>query len=232
MKNSLSIMKYIFCIIGLIILLQTFYIYQEKKTFLEKANIASGIVVDNSTSETPLVSFKIKDGGQKVIFYGSNNVISYKDNESVEVLYNPDNPNEAEINEFSSLYLAILVLGGIGAIFFLTGFSFFLFDYFKQKKINFLKQSGRSIVTKFIDVQLNLNVSVNGSHPYFICSQWLDSKSNKVYNFESDDIWFNPEDFIKNEEIKVIIDPQAPTRYFMDISFLPKKKNWLEKLIE
>jgi hypothetical protein len=43
-----------------------------------------------------------------------------------------------------------------------------------------------------------------------------------VHVFESDEIGFNPEDFIKSETIAVYVDPADMERYVMDTSFLPK----------
>jgi hypothetical protein len=127
--------------------------------------------------------------------------------------------------------MGVSVLGFLGAVFFLTGLSFFRSDYSKRKKIDFLQQSGKRITTKFIDVQVNMNVTVNGSNPYFICTEWLDPKTNETYSFESDDIWYDPTDLIKTEEIRVTIDSEDPTRYIMDISFLTKKKNSSKKVV-
>lgn len=166
MKNSISISKYIFCIIGLVIIAQAIIIYQEKRASIEKAAVGEG---------------KIEE-----------------------------------------IYLGITVLGLAGSIFLLTGLSFFRSDYSKQKKIKFLNQYGKSITTKFKGLQLNLHETVNGSHPYFIYSNWLDLETNKTYLFESENIWLDPREFSVPSEIIVLIDPKDPNKYHMDISFLKK----------
>lgn len=226
MKNRFSVMKYIFCILGLMLWAQAFYIYQEKRVFIEKANVASGTILVNSTNDRTFVSFVTKEGKKiKFASYSGNNISNYNEGESVEVLYDPENPNKAKINDFSTLYIGVSVLGFFGAIFFLTGFSFFLSNHSKQKKLDFLQHGGKSIITKFIDVQVDSGVSLNGSNPYFICTEWLDPKTNKTHFFESDDIWFDPTEFIKTDEIKVLIDPSNPMKYVMNISFLPVSNN-------
>ena len=224
MKNSFSGLKYIFFIIGLVIWTQVFYIYQKGRNFTEKANLVSGTVLSDSANDRTIVSFVTK-GGKQIKFSDNtgNSPSGFIEGESVEVLYDPANPNNASINDFYTLYLGVTVLGFIGAVFFFTGLSFFLSDRSKQKKTDFLQQSGKSITTKFIDVQVDLGVSFNDSNPYFICTEWLDPKSNKILFFESDDIWFDPTEFIKTDEIKVLIDPHDPKKYTMDISFLPLK---------
>ncbi|CAM3413529.1 DUF3592 domain-containing protein [Flavobacterium chungbukense] len=220
MKNSISIVKYIFCIIGLWILIQAFFIYQEKKPFIDKADLVKGLVLSSSNYSTK-VSFVTKEGKTYKLFLNtSNNLIEYNEGENVEVLYDPKNPYKAKINSFSTLYLGVSILGIAGSVFFLTGFSFFRADYLKQKEIRFLKEKGRRITTRFSQIMLNVNVTVNGSHPYLICSKWSDSETNKTYLFESENIWLDPREFEIIDEIMVLIDPKDPNRYYMDISFI------------
>lgn len=209
---------------GVVIWAQAFYIYQKDRVFTEKAKLASGTVLRSSANDRTFVSFVTTEGKQiKFSSYTGNNPSGFTEGESVEVLYDPANPNNARINDFYILYLGVTVVGFIGAVSFFTGFSFFRSDRSKYKKTDFLQQGGKSITTKFIDVQVDLGVSFNDSNPYFICTEWLDPKTNKILFFESDDIWFDPTEFIKTDEIKVLIDPNDPKKYTMDISFLPLK---------
>jgi len=43
-----------------------------------------------------------------------------------------------------------------------------------------------------------------------------------VFTFESENIWYNPEKYITNKNIDVIIDSSNYKKYYMDINFLPK----------
>lgn len=233
MKTKSSIFEYLFAIIGLILLGGALYLYQDKQAFLEKSEVAQGTVVEllstkskNSISYRPVVQF-ITKVGEKIKFSSSvgSNPASYNVGENVEVLYDPINPNKAEINGFSSLYLAPLILGVIGTAFFLIGFMSIRFGYLKQKKLQYLSDNGKRISTKFENVQLNSSSKANGRNPFQIYSQWLNPNTNELYVFKSDDIWFDPTEFIKTEEIKVMIDPNDPKKYFMDTSFLPNLKN-------
>ncbi|MDX6182697.1 DUF3592 domain-containing protein [Flavobacterium sp. Fl-77] len=231
--KTFTFFKYASAIVGFALVIAAIYFFLEKFSFIKTAVDAQGTVIElrevkssKSSTYSPVVVFYTKY--EKKIEFASNvssDPPSYDIDESVAVLYDPTNPNKAFINDFSSLYLGSLALGVIGMAFALVGFLGLRSDRLKRKKINFLQQSGKSIMTKFIDVKLNLSLAVNDSHPYLICSQWLDSRTNEIYLFESEDIWFDPTDFIQTEEITVIIDPEDPTTYSMDISFLPKKKN-------
>ncbi|MFD1602275.1 DUF3592 domain-containing protein [Flavobacterium artemisiae] len=229
----MKIVKYVFLIIGLALLGGAFYLYQNKQAFLDKAVKVQGTVTDliasrsdKSTTYRPVVSYTTKDGKQ-IEFTSSvgSNPPSYHEGETVEIFYDPADPYDADINGFVSLWLAPLILGIIGTIFFLIGFLIILFGKMKQKKIEDLKFNGKSIITKFDHADLNYNYKVNGRSPYVIYSQWLNPATNELHLFKSENIWFDPNNFIPSEGIKVLIDPSNPKKYYMDISFLPKVSN-------
>ena len=232
MKNT-SIVKYIFLTIGLIFLAGALYFYLSKQDFLKKANIAQGTVIelvrkktDKSTTYSPVILFTTKEGNEiKFTSSISSSPPSYNEGERVEVLYDPKNPKEASINSFASLWIGPLVLGVLGIVFFLIGFFIVWLDFSKYKKRKYLLNNGKRILTSFNQVQINYGSIVNGKSPFKIYSQWLNPQTNELYVFESDNIWFDPTDFIKNDVIKVMINPANPKEYVMDISFLPNLKN-------
>lgn len=228
--KNMKIIKYVFSIVGLALLIGAFFLYQNKKSFLEKAITVKGTVTellpsrsDNSTTYKPVVAFTTKDGKQ--IEYTSSissNPPSYHKGEIVEIFYDPADPYDATINGFASLWLAPLILGIFGTVFFLIGFLIILFGKMKQKKIEDLKFNGKAIITKFDHADLNYSYKVNGRSPFVIYSQWLNPTTNELHLFKSENIWFDPNNFIPSEGIKVLIDPSNPKKYYMDISFLPR----------
>lgn len=205
----------------------------DKKAFLEKAETVQGTVIemiakrsDDSTTYSPVVSFKTKTG-QDITFTSSvsSSPPSYSVNETVEVLYDPSDPSDANINGFTSLWLSVLILGILGAVFFLIGSLAFLFGYLNNKKSQSLRETGKSVSAKFTQVELNTGYTVNGRNPFQIYSQWQNPKTNELYVFKSDNIWFDPTEFIKTDTVRVFIDPENPAKYSMDTSFLPNLKN-------
>jgi len=76
--------------------------------------------------------------------------------------------------------------------------------------------------TAYKGVELNESLRVNGRSPFQIITQSLDPASDTVRIFESENIWFDPSEYIESETIDVFIDPNDPEKYVMDISFLPK----------
>ena len=232
--NALKIIKYIFTIIGLGMLVGTFFIYKSTSNFLEKAITAKGTVVDlresrssssssNSITYAPVVKFTDNQGKEtEFTNSSSSNPPSYDVGEIVEVLYEQEKPQSAKINGFFSLWLGTLILGGLGSIFASIGLGFFVYDIRKNKKEANLRLNGSRIETDFQSVDINTSFAVNGKNPFVIVSQWQNPATSKLHIFESDNIWFDPTDFIKTDKIKVWIDRKNPKKYMVDLSFLPE----------
>ena len=81
---------------------------------------------------------------------------------------------------------------------------------------------GNAIQTDFQGVERNTSLEVNGKNPWRVTSQWLDPASNKLRVFHSENLWFDPTQFVKAKTVTVLLDPKNPKRYYMDVSFLPE----------
>lgn len=229
----INIIKYVFFVIGLCLLGGAGYLHQNTQSFLSQAVTGEGVVISFSTSRSdnsdvyhPVVAFKTKTG-ELIQFTESvgRNPPAYKEGEIVEVLYNLASPKEARLNNFTSLYVAPLILGIIGSVFFFVGFSIFLYGYLKQKKSKYLLSNGVPVQTKIEQIAINTSININGKSPYQISSQWVDPNNQELYIFKSENIWFDPSDYISSEMITVLIEVGNPKKYYMDIAFLPKLKN-------
>lgn len=106
------IIKYIFSIVGLGLLVSTYYIYKNTQDFVKSSKIAKGTVVklvsstsdDGSTLYRPTIEF-LTDEGNTVQFTSdvSSNPPSYSKGEVVEVYYQIDMPQRAKVKGFFSL---------------------------------------------------------------------------------------------------------------------------------
>ena len=107
-----------------------FFMYQSTATFINAAVHTTGTVVDISRVWSsgssgggyvyrPIVEFKTKDGkdGKFESTTGSNPSPWHK-GDVVDVLYDPKNPDGAQINSFFELWVGNLIVGGLGVIFF------------------------------------------------------------------------------------------------------------------
>jgi hypothetical protein len=91
-----------------------------------------------------------------------------------------------------------------------------------KKKANWLLINGKKIISEVKNIELDRSWNFFGKSPYRIFSQWYNPFTNEVHVFKSEEIWFDPKNFIKENTIDVYVDPSNFGKYYMDISFLPK----------
>ena len=235
--NAVAIVRNVFAAIGTVLLILAFYFYQNTQEFIQGALTADGLVTELTRSSSrsssnpthknisyrPVVEFRTSDG--TLIEFTStsgSNPPSYRVGEAVKIFYHLDRPHHAKINGFFSLWGMPLIFAGVGALFSLFGFAMIYFARRRQSQIKFLKQRGSPVKANFQSVERNRSVRVNGRSPYQIYAQWQDPFTSKLHVFKSEDLWFNPEQYLTGDEITVLIDDKNPKKHYMDISFLPE----------
>lgn len=119
--------------------------------------------------------------------------------------------------------LVPLALFGLGLS--SVGGAIYYYRWWSAKNEAFLRAHGHLVQAEFQKVELDESLEVNGSHPYRIFAQWHDAQGNEVHMFRSGSIWYDPTRYITSTSIPVYLDPAKPSRYFMDLSFLPKLRD-------
>lgn len=227
-------LRYILLFIGLGLLAGAVFWQQSTQSFIGKAARAEGTVTDlvrsrssDSTTYKPVVQFT-SDRGERIEFISSvgSNPPSYAKGEKVEVLYLADNPRDAKINGFFSLWGGPLIVGGIGLALLLAGGGIVLVSRLIQRNHEHLKKYGVPVEAVFQSVALNNSISINGRHPFRVLAQWQNPSTSEVHIFESSNLWFDPSPYIKGgPRITVYLDRKNPKKYYVDLSFLPKLAN-------
>lgn len=232
----------IFPLTGIGLLIGAFSSYRNTSSFIKAASRTEGTVVDlvaidmgvnNSSRSRSTIAYRptihfINHKGEKVEFTSSvgTNPPSYSKGQKVEILYRPDEPQNAQINDFSSLWFDSITLGSMGGGFFIIGMIVMSIPFvvFVLPNLNkeYLKKSGVPIQTNFQRVEINTSVSVNGVHPFVVLTQWQNPSTSELHIFRSDDLQFDPSDYMKSERITVFIEENNPKKYYVDLSFLPK----------
>jgi hypothetical protein len=223
-------LKYVFLLIGSVMLFGSFKLYSDTASFLEIASKAEGSIIelievrsDDSVTYKPVFEFTTTKGETfEITSSSSSNPPSYFIGEAVEVLYEDVSPRDAKINGYFSLWGFTTILGALGAIFLIVGFGIIAYGSIKLKKVSELKENGVAILAKYQSVQLNKSLKVNGQSPYQIHAQWTNPSTSKVHIFKSDNIWFDPSEFIDRDQMTVLIEKDNPKKYYVDITFLPE----------
>lgn len=231
--SKLSIFKYVFATAGIGLLAGAYFSYSNTKGYLSNAITTEGTVIDIVPSKskdlvryTPVVRYTTA-GGRQVEFTSSmaSTPSRYSREDVVEVLYDAKSPEKAKINSFFSLWGGTAVLGAIGSVFLFSGLSMTVLGKLKYRKINYLKRQGTPVEAKFQRVDTNSAVRLNGKHPYQIYTHWINPRTTELHVFKSENIWFDPTDYITQEMITVFLERNNPKKYYVDISFLPKLSN-------
>jgi hypothetical protein len=234
--KALKLISGVFTAVGMGMLVGSLFALADTRGFISRAVEAEGQVIaldrsrsssrsgSSSTTYRPVVEFT-SGTGKRIEFTSSvgSNPPSHRVGEAVTVLYNPADPYSARIKSFFQLWFGFLIVFFLGLVFAVIGLTMIFVRTRGRKRAEWLHQHGRRVKTSFTGVELNDSVRVNGRSPYQIISQSSDPASNNIRVFESENIWFDPSEFIKGETIDVLVDPNNPKKYVMDISFLPKR---------
>lgn len=233
--DVIRIVSRVFASIGLLFLAVGAFTAWRAFTFTDSSAKAAGTVVElrlsrsgsSSSGHAPVVRFTTNEG-RTVEFVSSvsSKPPAYKIGEEVEVLYDPKDPWHAEIDSFVSLWLLPSILFLPGGVFFMIGSVMIYLRKKKDEMIAWLKKRGTQISADIQGVAENTSISVNGRHPFRIIAQCMDTSGRGIHIFKSDNIWYDPKNYLAEHgmtKINVLVDPKNYRRHFMDISFLPKK---------
>lgn len=139
--NILTVVKIIFSAVGLILLGATVFIYINTAEFIKASATAEGVVVHVERVDDvyyPTVRFQTSDN-KNIEFRSStgSNPPSHSVGDNAEVMYSSDDPYNARINTFFSLWFGALLTGVIGLVFFFIVIVITLIQ--RQKKIKFVQ---------------------------------------------------------------------------------------------
>lgn len=111
----------------------------------------------------------------------------------------------------------------LGLVFALVGGGILGYGTVAKRRQAWLLSNGRPVPATFDHVEVNTTVAVNDKHPFRIVGHWHDRTRNELHVFRSTNLWVDPTPFVvEGQSLKVLIDPRKPSRYHMDVSFLPR----------
>lgn len=226
----LSIVKYGFPFIGLILLMGGFSLYQQSSRFLETAVSVQGVVVDYETRLSEgktlyqaIVEFPGEDNQQhRLVSSVASAPPAYEQGDNVEVLHLPGQAQEARINSFFELWGGMTVVLILGAVFLAVGLTMLVAGRLNHRRKIDLRTSGTRVAAEFQTVRCDHRFTINDRKSYVIICQWLNPETQKLHIFKSEKIWFDPTRVINRPTIDVYIQPGNPQKYYVDISFLPQ----------
>ncbi|WP_171016357.1 DUF3592 domain-containing protein [Pseudomonas sp. F(2018)] len=202
----------------IVALLLQIHRWNEEERMLRTA----GSVVAVSGRGCPSIAFSTGQG-ERVTFPGQ--VCSrpgYEIGESVELLYDPLEPENAHIDGFTQNWFVSLILGSFGSIFLLGGMVFVLPEALARRRRSRLERRGQAVQARIVEIRRNPFATLNNVPAWQLVCQWQNPANGAVHLFYSEDLWFDPLPFVQRDSLQVRIDPDNPRRYSVDTSFLPR----------
>ena len=219
--------------IGILLLVLTPVMVVRTAQFLAGAERTDGTVVDLSRSKdsegsvtfSPVVSFTTAEG-RTVEFVSSSGSSSpsHSEGDRVEVLYDPDDPNDARLSGFLDLWFGSLVVGVLGAAF--TVFSAVVLWHMRkprQTDVELLRSQGQRVQGTSPRAVYCDEVDVKGRSPFRVEVDVHEPAHNQVRVLASEYVLFDPAPYLKDRDtVNVYLDRKDRERYLVDISFLPR----------
>ncbi len=233
--NVVKVVGGIFLAVGLAMLAGSIYLYSSQSEFLAIAKSTEGRVIDMSrqvstdddgTSYTYAAVVRFTDDNgttHEFVNPNSSNPPSYSKGQTVPLLYAPDNPGNAFIDDFFGRWGVVVILGPMAAIFSLLGGALFFTQIYKARIRDWVRENGTPIIVDFLEVERDRSQAVNGRNPYRIVAQGKNPFNGKLEQFLSDAIWVDPTELMGNRKLRVFIDPNKPSRYSVDIDWLKEQ---------
>ena len=163
------------------------------------------------------IAFVTPDGRSHTFDSTMGSVNALKAGRKVAFVFDIDDPDHARVELGDRKpWAGPIILGVWGGIFSLLGGIPIAFRARKAKLADWLKLNGQAVQADFTGVHLNTDLVVNEKSPDRVTAQW------KEHRFHCENLWTDPSPHITSKVISVVIDPTDPTRYWMDLSFLPR----------
>ena len=228
-RSRRFVLAFIFGGFGLIGLLVMILLIQSMiNSRIENKVYVTGIITNidssyNSNHDDYDVYVKYEVDGEFVISKMNYYSSSMSQGDKIEIYYDKNNPNIISSNLSDNLFLLGIILCSLIP---LIGIIVIIFIVKSKVKKHKLIKSGNQVSAEFVDVIVNKSYTVNGRHPFKIICKWINPNDNMEYEFKSENVWYDPYNFILDNDItefKVYIDPNNHKKYYVDISNIPEK---------
>ncbi len=123
--------------------------------------------------------------------------------------------------EGGEVMLFLYIFGGIGLVFLAVGLPFLIAAIKKRNTKIRLIETGVQTVGIITGVERNLQVTVNGRHPFRAECQVTDPVTGEIYLYSSESV-MRKIDYLIGRQVTVFYDPDDRSKYYVDIESAEK----------
>ena len=228
-EKALPLMGWIFAVVGLVLLAVGVVLTAgrppEEDRIYTQATIVSieeryghDSFNSNRNSEHQVIVEYEVDGQryvEKLDYYSS----SMREGDTLQIYTASGRPDEPRSKAGDTLLTALLC--GLGGLFALAGLVLVIRQTLRRSRDARLKESGQRVYADYVQTKYLSLLRINGRSPYVIECSWTDRETQKVYRFQSEYLFDDPQPTIERKGLRTIpvyIDPTRPERYAMDLS--------------
>ena len=225
----------VFAVVGAGVLFFAFTMFNDTRSFVARSVPTDGTIVDfvevitqddeGRDVSTYAPRFEFIDGNgevQRVTSPQSSSFNSEEIGDTIPILYDPENPTDANIDSFGNLWLGSVLLSVFGLIFFIVGAGMFYLVSRRQGMIKELQARGVRIIATVTSVRESINLSNDHHHSdgWVVNAEWVQPTTGETFEFQSDYLRTDPSFLLADKTIPVLIDDDNPKRYVVEIDHL------------
>jgi hypothetical protein len=166
------------------------------------------------------VSFNTSDG--TTVTATSRKRHSVHNGEKVMIYYDPSDPQKIDFGDSIGYNITGAVIGGLLV---LLGFYLFFKQISDDSANAKLIKSGQKISAEYV-IGRDERFRAGDKNPWLIQCKWVDNRNNLEYFFVSKPYTIDPAPYLDGRlYVDVFINPDDPSKYYMDTSFMPKGNN-------
>jgi hypothetical protein len=166
------------------------------------------------------VSFMSADGA--AVTAAARKRHSVHNGEKVMIYYDSAAPQTIDFGDSVGYNMRGAILGGL---IFLFGIYLFIRQIATDSTNSKLIKSGQKIAAEYV-IGRDERFRAGDNNPWLIQCKWTDNRNNLEYFFVSKPYTIDPAPYLNGRSrIDVFINPDDPSKYCMDTSFMPKGNN-------
>jgi hypothetical protein len=125
------------------------------------------------------------------------------------------------VRAFAQQWLVAVFAAAFAVVFLSLGVVPLVLRRRRMNRRTWLVMHGRLVDTEFAGIGRAAYSIWGDAYPHRIYSKWRDPRNGREYEFHSADLWVEPSAWLPRGAIQVRIDPWNPSRYEMDLAFVP-----------
>lgn len=220
----------IFAAAGMVLFFVAFSLSQEALQFFSYDGFVDGEVVgfsesisidDETGAETtlyaPVYQFEVDEN---IYFVTSSMRISntgVSEGDIVPIRYNPNNPQQAEMNRLWYLYATPIMSFSFAAVFFLVGAVPLLFSVKKRKHAKWLKAHGKKVAGVVTSIERSWGMTNNGQPAHYLKATYTSDTGHAETLTSHRSFGIDTNSYRKGQHVTVYMHPTNPKDYIFDI---------------